>query len=71
MPHLQFDLMHAPADPPPGANPLIWRLAHGLRIDHARIDSEGLCTACGEAAPCEFATVALRGFLLAVGRQCP
>lgn len=68
MPHLIWDTEFPPEDPPPDADPLIWRLAYGLRSDHCRTDADGRCVACSEPAPCRLLTEALRGLVLAVAR---
>lgn len=69
MPKLLFDLLQPPAEPPSGAHQLIWQLSIALRDDHATLDPEGLCRACGEQAPCTNAVVALKGLLLAMGHE--
>lgn len=67
MPHLIWDPEFPPEEPPDDADPLVWRLAYGLRGDHCRAD-DGRCAACQEPAPCRLLTVALRGLVLAVAR---
>lgn len=59
---------HPPEEPPESADPLIWRLAYGLRGEHARRDADGRCAACREPAPCRLLAVALQGLVLAVAR---
>ena len=51
MPHVEWDPEHPPAEPPPGADPLIWRLAYGLHSDH-RPHTDGFCVTCREFWPC-------------------
>ena len=62
----RFD--EVPERPPDGADPLIWRLAYGLRGDHLPEDPEGRCAVCREPAPCRLLGVALQGLVLAAAR---
>jgi hypothetical protein len=68
MPHLIWDTEHPPEQPPAAADPLIWRLAYGLRGDHIKADADGRCAACREPAPCHLLSVALEGLVLAMAR---
>ena len=50
-----------PADPPEGADPLVWRLAHHLYDEH-RAHADNFCVTCREFWPCrsrQFAEEAL------------
>lgn len=68
MPYLSWDTDRPPERPPDDADPLVWRLAYGLRTDHCRTDADGRCRGCAEPAPCRLLTVALQGLVLAVAR---
>lgn len=52
--------MTHPAAPPPGAHPLLWRLAHRLYQDHSS-HIDGFCVACREYWPCDARRLAERG----------
>ena len=71
MPHLDWDPENPPAEPPPGADTLIWRLAHGLRTDHSRVGVDGFCVTCRTFSPCRPLRLAERGLVLAVKRHPP
>jgi hypothetical protein len=60
---------HSPAEPPAGADPLVWKLALELRAEHSTTDVDGFCATCGEFAPCELMKVAEQGLVLAVQRH--
>ncbi len=64
---LPFDVKNPPEDPPQGANPVTWRLSHGLLTDH-RANEEGICPLCKTTSPCDMRRLALRGLLMAIGR---
>jgi hypothetical protein len=64
MPHAHWDPEHPPAEPPEGADLLIWRLAHGLWTDH-RPHTDGFCVTCRRFWPCDPSRLADQGFLAA------
>lgn len=70
---VDWDPDHPPAEPPAGADPLLWRLAYGLHRDH-RPQTDGFCMTCREFWPCRPRHLAGQGFLAAVqspGRRRP
>jgi hypothetical protein len=66
MPHVDWDPERPPAEPPEGADPLLWRLAFGLYSDH-RPHNDGFCVTCGEFWPCAPRRLADQGFAAALG----
>ena len=64
MPHVEWDPEQPPAEPPPGADPLIWRLAYGLHSDH-RPHTDGFCVTCRQFWPCAPRRLADQGFAAA------
>ncbi len=64
MPRREWDPRQPPAEPPTGADPLIWHLAHGLCRDH-RPHTDGFCVACQDFWPCGPRRLAERGLRLA------
>jgi hypothetical protein len=71
VPHIDWDTEDPPAEPPCGADPLIWRLSLSLRQDHLGYDSEGSCLACRGRWPCRMRIAAEQGLVLAVRRPGP
>lgn len=63
----RFDLDDPPADPPEGADPLVWRMAHALREAH-QPDSTACCVTCpySEPWPCRPSKLAASGYRLAL-----
>jgi hypothetical protein len=61
MPHDQWDPESPPAEPPAGADVLVWRLAYRLFRDH-RPHGDGFCVTCREFWPCGPRELADRGF---------
>ena len=53
------------AEPPAGADPLLWRLAYGLHRDH-RAQPDGSCVTCRQAWPCAPRGLADRGLSAAL-----
>jgi hypothetical protein len=66
---LTFNILHAPSDPPPGVDGLIWNLSIALRDEHIEMDENGCCKTCKEVAPCRLTGVARKGLLLAAYRH--
>jgi hypothetical protein len=64
---LSFDPEHPPAEPPPGCDPVLWRLAYQVHVDHRPgVDAFCLartCRAAFSAWPCQPARLAAQGFL--------
>src|SRR5947207_15212688 len=72
---LSFDPVDPPADPPAGADPLMWRLAYALHREH-QPEWEGPCraTSCrnvGARWPCPPSKLAEVGLVTAVGSRAP
>ncbi len=67
---LPYDTAAPPADPPPGANPLIWRLAYALREAH-QPRGDGFCGACRTFVPCDDARLAAEGLQSAIAHGAP
>jgi hypothetical protein len=68
---LPFDPEDPPADPPPGCDAMVWRLAHQVHVDH-QPGSDAFCVArtCRGSFtpwPCGPSRLAAQGFLGAVG----
>jgi hypothetical protein len=61
VPQAEWDPEHPPAEPPAGADPLIWRLAYGLYRDHYP-HTDGFCVTCREFWPCAPRRLADQGF---------
>lgn len=69
----RFNLDDPPAEPPEGADPLAWRMAHELRVAH-QPDSTNCCVTCrvNQPWPCPPSRLAARGYRLALRlRQTP
>jgi hypothetical protein len=65
MPNVDEDPEQPSAEPPAGADPLIWRLAFGLHRDH-RPHNDGFCQTCRAYWPCAPHNLARLGFVAAV-----
>jgi hypothetical protein len=65
--HLPYDPEDPPPEPPPGSDPLVWRLAYGLHSDH-QPDSYGWCVVCRPLTtwPCNSSRLSAVGFAAAV-----
>ncbi len=57
-----------PAVPPVGADPLIWRLAYGLYLDHSA-HTDAFCVTCKNYWPCEWRLLAEHAFVQAFRRS--
>jgi hypothetical protein len=60
MPGGDWDPDDPPAEPPAGADLLVWRLAHRLRRDH-HAHADGFCVSCQEFWPCATRGLAEQG----------
>lgn len=61
-PALRFDIEDPPAEPPDGANIVLWRLAHRLYRKHLP-DTRGRCMGCHRMWPCMDHRLAVRGLV--------
>ena len=71
MPRIDWDTEDPPTHAPPGADPLIWRLALDLRKDHSDYDSSGRGLVCRGRWPCRQRIVAEQGLVMAAVRPGP
>jgi hypothetical protein len=56
-----------PAEPPVGVDPLVWRLAYGLYLDHSA-HTDAFCVTCRNFWPCEWRLLAEHAFVQAFRR---
>lgn len=61
---MTWDPEDPPAEPPPDADPLVWRLSYGLYQDH-RVHTDGFCVTCKQFWPCPNRRTAERGLAVA------
>jgi hypothetical protein len=63
----RFDPENPPAEPPEGADPLVWSMATAIRASH-QPDATQCCVACpgSEPWPCPPSNLVARGYRLAL-----
>jgi hypothetical protein len=61
-----------PSHPPPGADPLMWRLSYYLYLDHRELRGRCAARSCHYALwPCDVVRYAVVGMRVAMGSRPP